>query len=86
MSGFTRQSPAVVRVESHLRAMGNLGATDAELEDALGLSRATVCAARKLLVDEGLVEWSGDKREIPLGQPPKIWRMKPVEPQAHHEE
>jgi len=76
MSGFMRQSPAVVRVESHLRSMGSLGATDAELEDALGLSRATVCAARKLLVDDGLVEWSGDKREIPLGQPPKVWRFK----------
>lgn len=75
MSGFTRQSPAVVRVESHLRAMGKLGATDAELEDALGLSRATVCAARKLLVDEGAAEWSGDKRDIPMGQPPKVWRL-----------
>jgi len=74
MSGFTRQSPSVVRVEHHLRAMGVLGTTDAELEDALGLSRATVCAARKLLVDHGLVEWSGEKREIPLGQPPKVWR------------
>lgn len=75
MSGFTRQSPSVARVENHLRAMGDLGATDAELEDSLGLSRATVCAARKLLVDDGLVEWSGEKREIPLGQPPKVWRM-----------
>ena len=75
MSGFTRQSPAVVRVESHLRALGGKGATDAELEDALGLSRATVCAARKILVDEGVAEWSGDKRDIPMGQPPKVWRL-----------
>jgi hypothetical protein len=55
--------------------MGELGATDAELEDALGLSRATVCAARKLLVDEGVAEWTGEKREIPMGQPPKVWRI-----------
>jgi len=55
--------------------MGELGATDAELEDALGLSRATVCAARKLLVDEGVAEWTGEKREIPMGQTPKVWRI-----------
>ena len=76
MSGFTRQSPSVVRVEQHLRAMGKVGCTDSELEDALGLSRATVCAARKLLVDHNLVEWNGEKRGIPLGQPPKIWCWK----------
>lgn len=76
MSGFTRQSPSVVRVEQYLEAMGDIGATDAELEDALGLSRATVCAARKLLVDQGAAEWRQEKREIPLGQPPKVWHCK----------
>jgi len=76
LSGFERQSPSVVAVERYLRSLGELGATDAELEEALGFSRATVCAARKLLVDEGAVEWSGEKREIPTGQPPKVWRTK----------
>lgn len=76
MGGFTRESPSVQRVRGHLHRLGPLGATDSELEEALGLSRATVCAARKLLVDVGEAEWTGAKRRIPLGQPPKVWRKR----------
>lgn len=77
MSGFTLHSPSVVRVYEHLKARGEMGSTDSEMEEALGLSRASVCAARLLLVEKGLVTWSGDKRDIPMGQPPKVWRTKP---------
>lgn len=76
MSGFSLDSPSVYHVRMYLQKASSKGATDAELEEALGLSRATVCAARKLLVEEGLVEWTGTKRAIPMGQRPKVWRMK----------
>lgn len=76
MSGFSLSSPAVHHVSNYLRKASPEGATDAEIQEALDFSRATVCAARKLLVEEGLAEWTGVKRVIPMGQWPKVWRMK----------
>lgn len=74
MSGFSWLSPSVQRVRSYLLRAGERGATDREVEEALGLSRATVCGARKVLLERGEVQWTGGVRQVEAGQPPRVWR------------
>ena len=73
MSGFTLTSPTVA---NYLRYLARVkAATDADAEAALGVTRSAICAARVFCQGVGLVEWSGDKEQIPTGQPPKVWRL-----------
>jgi hypothetical protein len=73
MPGFTLQSPTVRLLLSALLEAGE--ATDSQLVRMTDRRRASVCAARIILQNRGLVEWTGRKDDIPTGQPPKIWAL-----------
>jgi len=73
MPGFTLQSPTVRLLLSALLEAGE--ATDSQLVRMMDRRRASVCAARIMLQNRGMVEWTGRKDDIPTGQPPKIWAL-----------
>lgn len=65
------------RVLGVIRARGSQGATDDEIEVALGLSHQTASARRRELVLAGEVVEAGGKRLTRSGSPAKVWRAKP---------
>ena len=52
---------------------GERGATDAEVEEALGLRHQTASARRRELVIGGFVRNSGEKRKTPSGCRASVW-------------
>lgn len=79
MTGFSVHSPTAQRYLRFLRERGEGGATDAEAEEHLGVSRTAVCAARKVLIEAGMVKWSGKCLDSKAGQPPRVWVIKEKE-------
>lgn len=61
------------RVLDHVAAQGSLGATDDELETALGLPHQTASARRNGLVADGWLVDSGRKRNTRSGTPAVVW-------------
>lgn len=66
------------RVLDLLAAVGALGATDDELEVALGLPHQTASARRNGLVADGWVVDSGEKRNTRGGHPAVVWITREV--------
>ena len=61
------------RVLAHIRACGRLGATDAEIQAALGFGPQSVTPRRGELVRCGLVLDSGFTRPTPSGCRASVW-------------
>lgn len=64
------------RVLEALRAAGEHGATDKELEAATGLAHETCSARRRWCVLRGLVVDSGLRRPTPSGRAAVVWRAR----------
>jgi hypothetical protein len=63
------------RILRHLEMCGDEGATDCELEAALGGAlHSAVSADRRHLVEKGLVHASDLRRPTPRGRPAVVWR------------
>ncbi len=62
------------RILGHLVARGILGATDGEIQEALGLKGSTERPRRKELQDGGFVQDSGLVRLTDSGRAAVVWR------------
>lgn len=67
-----RQRPDVL---AFLIERGDAGATDAEIEDALGMRHQSASPRRGELVAAGLVVDSGKRRPTPSGRRAIVWRV-----------
>ena len=61
------------KVLAHLRKRKKKGATDEEMQDALGMNPSTQRPRRIELVDRGLVADSGQKRKTRSGRNAVVW-------------
>lgn len=61
------------KVLAHLRKKGKKGATDEEMQDALGMNPSTQRPRRIELVDRGLAADSGQKRKTRSGRNAVVW-------------
>lgn len=64
------------RVYNHLTALYPGGATDDEMEVALGMRHQTLSARRWELAKDGMVEPSGRYRQTRSGRSAQVWRIK----------
>lgn len=65
-------------VLNHLRALGNAGATDIEIQTALGLDPSTQRPRRVELCRDMLVHDSGRTRRTPSGRRATVWVADPA--------
>lgn len=82
----TSEAAAVAAMESaptrreevyeFLKSRGEHGATDDEIQQALGYPRSSVGARRNELMNEGLIIDSGDTRATRYGRQATIWLAK----------
>jgi DNA-directed RNA polymerase specialized sigma24 family protein len=63
-------------VRKHLVACGEHGATDEEIQNALGMNPSTQRPRRIELVQRGIVEDSGTTRKTTSGRSATVWKMK----------
>jgi hypothetical protein len=79
-SAAKRIVPHLARLENlvleAIRAAGDAGLCDHELEKCTGLQHQTASARRRELVIRGLIEDSGLRRDTPSGRSAKAWRVK----------
>lgn len=65
------------RLLGYLRRRGNAGATDAEMQEALGISGDSQRPTRVDLVKRGVVMDSGRTRQTPSGRAATVWIVAP---------
>lgn len=70
------------RIYHHIETLGEEGATDNEVERALGLRHQTASARRRELVQRGFVYDTGDRRRTDSGRKAKVWRAAEPEQRA----
>jgi hypothetical protein len=60
-------------VYDYVQVMGDIGATDEEIQDILGMNPSTQRPRRVELVDAGLIRDSGATRKTRSGRPAVVW-------------
>jgi len=68
------------QVRAFIRDRGDNGATDQEIQDALGMSPQTECPRRKELQQGEEIMDSGRKRKTRAGRSAIVWMIRPSEP------
>lgn len=68
------------KVYRYLQARGKVGATDQEMQEALGMDPSTQRPRRVELVERSLVEDSGDKRKTRSGRAAVVWHIREDNP------
>lgn len=67
------------RVLDFIRSQGDRGATDDEIEVALGLPHQTASARRRDLEKGGQIYNTSARRRTRTGTPAAVWRVRPTE-------